>query len=92
MVTAGERTIGRCRNCPSTFDEDFFERLREWRKTQASTQGVPAYVVFTDATLIAIAEQLPSDIDSLSSIPGVGPAKLEAYATDVLAMVAETAN
>lgn len=92
LVTAGERTIGRCRNCPSTFDEDFFERLREWRKSQAATQGVPAYVVFTDATLIAIAEQLPSDIDSLSSIPGVGPAKLEAYATDVLAMVAETAN
>ncbi|MDA2988400.1 MAG: ATP-dependent DNA helicase UvrD2 [Actinomycetota bacterium] len=90
LVTAGERTIGRCRNCPSTFDEDFFERLREWRKSQAATQGVPAYVVFTDATLIAIAEQLPSDIDSLSSIPGVGPAKLEAYATDVLAMVAET--
>ena len=92
LVTAGERTIGRCRICPSTFDEDFFERLREWRKSQAATQGVPAYVVFTDATLIAIAEQLPSDIDSLSSIPGVGPAKLEAYATDVLAMVAETAN
>lgn len=90
LVTAGERTIGRCRNCPSTFDEDFFERLRDWRKTQASTQGVPAYVVFTDATLIAIAEQLPSDIDSLSSIPGVGPAKLEAYATDVLTMVAQT--
>lgn len=88
LVTPGERTIGRCRSCPATFDEAFFEQLREWRKNQASSQGVPAYVVFTDATLIAIAEQLPGDMDSLSAIPGVGPAKLEAYAQDVLAMVA----
>lgn len=92
LVTAGERTIGRCRNCPSTFDESFFEQLREWRRAQAATQGVPAYVVFTDATLIAIAEQLPSDIESLSSIPGVGPAKLEAYAQEVLALVAAAEN
>lgn len=92
LVTAGERTIGRCRNCPSTFDEGFFEQLREWRRAQAATQGVPAYVVFTDATLIAIAEQLPSDIESLSSIPGVGPAKLEAYAQEVLALVAAAEN
>ena len=87
LVTAGERTIGRCRNCPATFDEDFFDQLRDWRREQATSKGVPAYVVFTDATLIAIAEQLPSDLDSLSSIPGVGPAKLEAYAQDILALV-----
>lgn len=88
LVTAGERTIGRCRNCPATFDETFFEQLRDWRREQATSKGVPAYVVFTDATLIAIAEQLPSDLESLSSIPGVGPAKLEAYAQDVLDLVA----
>lgn len=88
LVTPGERTIGRCRSCPATFDEGFFEQLRDWRKAQASAHGVPAYVVFTDATLIAIAEQLPSSVDALSSIPGVGPAKLEAYSDDVLAMVA----
>jgi DNA helicase-2/ATP-dependent DNA helicase PcrA len=89
LVTAGERTVGRCRNCPATFDESFFETLREWRRAQSSTQGVPAYVVFTDATLIAIAEQLPTNVESLSAIPGVGPAKLEAYGAAVLGMVAD---
>lgn len=88
LVTPGERTIGRCRSCPATFDETFFEQLREWRLEMATSQGVPAYVVFTDATLIAIAEQLPSDTTALSSIPGVGPAKLQAYAADILALVA----
>ena len=88
LVTPGERTIGRCRSCPATFDEDFFERLRAWRIEQANTRGVPAYVVFTDATLIAIAEQLPADIAALGSIPGVGPMKLEAYGDAVLSLVA----
>ena len=89
LVTPGERTIGRCRNCPATFDEDFFERLRAWRIEQANVRGVPAYVVFTDATLIAIAEQLPEDIGALGSIPGVGPMKLEAYGDAVLSLVAQ---
>ncbi len=89
LVTAGERTIGRCRSCPATFDENFFERLRTWRIEQANSRGVPAYVVFTDATLIAIAEQLPVDIGALGSIPGVGPMKLEAYGDAVLSLVAQ---
>lgn len=89
LVTPGERTIGRCRSCPATFEEDFFERLRSWRIEQANTRGVPAYVVFTDATLVAIAEQLPADIAALGSIPGVGPMKLEAYGDEVLSLVAE---
>lgn len=89
LVTPGERTVGRCRSCPATFDESFFETLREWRRAQSSAQGVPAYVVFTDATLIAIAEQLPTNVETLSAIPGVGPAKLEAYGAAVMGMVAE---
>lgn len=87
LVTPGERTIGRCRTCPSTFDEAFFEALKEWRLRQATARQVPAYVIFTDATLIAIAEQLPSDTEALSTIPGIGPAKLEAYGEELLAMV-----
>jgi DNA helicase-2/ATP-dependent DNA helicase PcrA len=88
LVTAGERTIGRCRTCPATFDEAFFEELKSWRLTQATQREVPAYVVFTDATLIAIAEQLPSDREALSMIPGIGPAKLESYADVLLELVA----
>ena len=87
LVTPGERTIGRCRTCPSTFDEAFFEALKEWRLQQATARQVPAYVIFTDATLTAIAEQLPSDTEALSVIPGIGPAKLEAYGEELLAMV-----
>jgi len=88
LVTPGERTIGRCRTCPSTFDEAFFEELKAWRLTEATQRAVPAYVVFTDATLIAIAEQLPADRDALSAIPGIGPAKLESYADALLELVA----
>jgi len=87
LVTPGERTIGRCRTCPATFDESFFEELKTWRMTHATQKQVPAYVVFTDATLIAIAEQLPRDREQLSAIPGIGPAKLEAYADELLTMV-----
>ena len=88
-MTPGERTIGRCQACPASFDEDLFERLKEWRMTHSRARNVPAYVVFTDATLTAIAEQLPPDEHALSSIPGVGPMKLETYGEEILRMVRE---
>ena len=56
-----ERTIGRCSTCPPTMDERLFEALREWRLATARAADVPAFVVFTDATLTAIAEQVPGD-------------------------------
>jgi DNA helicase-2/ATP-dependent DNA helicase PcrA len=49
---------------------------------------VPAYVVFTDATLTAIAEDAPSDEGGLSVISGVGARKIEQYGSDVLAILA----
>jgi ATP-dependent DNA helicase RecQ len=67
---------------------DVFERLRAWRSGQAKEQGVPAYVVFGDATLRALATQRPASIDALSGISGVGAAKLERYGEDVLAILA----
>ena len=54
------RKLGRCEDCPSAYDEALFERLREWRAEQAQEASVPAYVVFTDATLIALAEARPA--------------------------------
>lgn len=87
LVTPGERTIGRCRTCPATFDEAFFEELKAWRLAHASERKVPAYVVFTDATLIAIAEQLPGDREALSAIPGIGPTKLDSYGQELLDLV-----
>jgi DNA helicase-2/ATP-dependent DNA helicase PcrA len=65
------------------------EALRAWRLQESRDAQVPAYVVFTDRTLMAIAEQQPSDLDALADIPGVGPAKLERYAQAVLRLVEE---
>jgi DNA helicase II / ATP-dependent DNA helicase PcrA len=84
LGTAKERTIGRCSACPPTMDERLFEALREWRLETARAADVPAFVVFTDATLTAIAEKVPADVGALARINGVGPAKLERYGTDVL--------
>jgi len=65
-----------------------FDRLREWRRKRASTDGVPAYVVFHDTTLAEIAERKPKDWADLAAVPGIGPAKLDRYADEVLAIVA----
>jgi DNA helicase-2/ATP-dependent DNA helicase PcrA len=65
-----------------------FERLKEWRRKRANADGVPAYVVFHDRTLAEIAERRCKDWADLAAISGVGPAKLERYADEVLAVVA----
>ena len=65
-----------------------FDRLKEWRRKRAQADGVPAYVVFHDRTLAEIAENQPRDWADLAAISGVGPAKLERYADEVLAVVA----
>ena len=64
-----------------------FDRLREWRRKRAQADGVPAYVVFHDRTLAEIAERRPRDWADLAAVAGVGPAKLERYADEVLAVV-----
>ncbi|WP_298750652.1 ATP-dependent DNA helicase UvrD2 [uncultured Serinicoccus sp.] len=84
LAAAGERKIGRCGACPPTYDEATFTALREWRRGVAAEGSVPAYVVFTDATLVAIAEQVPADRDALSQVSGVGERKLEMYGDAVL--------
>jgi DNA helicase-2/ATP-dependent DNA helicase PcrA len=65
-----------------------FDRLREWRRKRAQTDGVPAYVVFHDRTLAEIAERKPRDWADLAAVAGVGPGKLERYADEVLEVVA----
>ncbi|HEU4512511.1 MAG TPA: ATP-dependent DNA helicase UvrD2 [Nocardioidaceae bacterium] len=88
LATIAERKIGRCEGCPATYDEELFERLRAWRVARAATEKVPAYVVFTDLTLQAIAEVRPGDPAALLRVSGVGPAKIEKYGDDVLSLVA----
>ncbi len=67
-----------------------FAVLRDWRLKRAKADGVPAYVVFHDSTLAEIAERAPRTRGELAGVSGVGPAKLERYADDVLAALAKT--
>ncbi|HEX6247690.1 MAG TPA: ATP-dependent DNA helicase UvrD2 [Nocardioidaceae bacterium] len=89
LSTTAERKIGRCEDCPATYDEELFERLRAWRVARASEEKVPAYVVFTDLTLQAIAEVRPQDPAALLRVNGVGPAKIDKYGAEVLELVAD---
>ncbi|MDX6321822.1 MAG: ATP-dependent helicase RecQ, partial [Propionibacteriaceae bacterium] len=61
-----------------------FERLRAWRAATAAEQGVPAYVVFHDATLRQIASLNPSDLEGLGQVSGVGENKLAKYGQQIL--------
>ncbi|GAA2992792.1 ATP-dependent DNA helicase UvrD2 [Actinokineospora diospyrosa] len=78
--------LGRCESCPSDLDEGLLERLREWRLERSKGLKVPAYVIFTDATLLAIAEQRPADRAALVAISGVGASKLDRFGAEVLAI------
>ncbi len=62
--------------------------LREWRAEVARSHNLPAYVIFHDATLAAIAQRAPASLDDLQGISGIGARKLEAYGEEVLRVVA----
>jgi ATP-dependent DNA helicase RecQ len=64
-----------------------FERLRAWRATTARAHGVPAYVIFHDATLREIAAQAPDSLGALAGISGVGARKLESYGEQLLGLI-----
>jgi DNA helicase-2/ATP-dependent DNA helicase PcrA len=87
LTTAVHRKTGRCDDCPPSYDEALFERLREWRLGVARAASVPAFVVFTDATLTAIAEREPADEEALATISGVGARKLAEYGPDIIAIL-----
>jgi DNA helicase-2/ATP-dependent DNA helicase PcrA len=88
LLAGADRKLGRCPTCPSDRDDELYERLREWRVRVAGAQKVPAYVVFTDATLAALAERKPARTEELLAIAGIGPRKLGLYGDAVIALVA----
>ena len=92
LSNAREKKTGRCADCPASYDEALFERLREWRLARAAQDSVPAFVVFTDATLQLIAEHVPADERGLRAISGVGPGKIAKYGDEVLALVSGKAD
>ncbi|MEV7618965.1 DNA helicase RecQ [Microbacterium sp. NPDC089321] len=69
-------------------DRDLFEALRTWRAATARDQGVPAYIVFGDATLRALAEHRPTTVAGLGGISGIGEKKRDAYGAAVLEVIA----
>ena len=70
------------------YDEELFELAPAWRKERPTPRAVPAFVVFSDATLEALAEVKPTDRQALQSINGIGAAKLEKYADELLEILA----
>ncbi|WP_370288688.1 UvrD-helicase domain-containing protein [Nocardioides sp.] len=94
LSSAAEKKRGRCSHHPVRFDERLFDQLKDWRRETARQAGedgksLPAYVVFTDATLELIAEHRPRTLAALAKINGVGPSKIERYGESVLALLAE---
>ncbi len=69
-------------------DEPLFQRLRELRARFAAAEKLPAYCVFHDRTLAALARQRPETLDQLATVPGVGPNKLAKYGAAFLAALA----
>ncbi len=87
LSTPAAVMLRRCEGCPSDIDEQLLAELKDWRLRTSKEMSVPAYVVFTDNTLIAIAETMPADDAALVAIPGIGARKLEQFGPDVLALV-----
>jgi len=67
------------------------QALREWRLARARADEVPAYVVFNDRTLAELVARTPRTLAELAAVPGIGPAKLERYGSELLAQLAEVA-
>jgi ATP-dependent DNA helicase RecQ len=74
---------------PDHADIPLFDVLREWRKARATKEGVPAYVVFGDRTLSALAAARPKDMDELFTVFGVGAAKRDRFGKAVLEAIAD---
>ncbi|MDR2453379.1 MAG: DNA helicase RecQ [Bifidobacteriaceae bacterium] len=72
----------------SPAEQALFEELRAWRAQTAKQRAVPAYVVFHDSTLRALARARPATRAEMMGVSGIGQAKLDAYAEDVLALTA----
>jgi ATP-dependent DNA helicase RecQ len=68
--------------------EVLFDSLREWRKRQADERELPAYMIFDNKTLRALARERPETLDQFSAVRGVGEAKLESYGNELIELIA----
>jgi DNA helicase II / ATP-dependent DNA helicase PcrA len=84
LTEPAARKLGRCEDCPSSMDQDLYDALFAWRAERAAEESMPAFVIFTDATLTAIAETRPTDERELLRIPGIGRIKVSKYGEPVI--------
>ncbi|WP_409434780.1 ATP-dependent DNA helicase UvrD2 [Mycobacterium sp. SMC-14] len=87
LATPAAIMLSRCETCAADVDTELLVALKDWRLRTATELKVPAYIVFSDNTLTAIAEMLPGDEAALVAIPGIGARKLEQFGPDVLELV-----
>ncbi|BBY32551.1 ATP-dependent DNA helicase [Mycolicibacter minnesotensis] len=87
LATPAAIMLNRCETCAAEVDTELLVALKDWRLRTATELKVPAYIVFSDNTLTAIAEMLPGDEAALVAIPGIGARKLEQFGPDVLELV-----
>ena len=88
VAAARKTTVSQSRR-PDHADMPLFDVLREWRKTRAAEEGVPAFVVFSDRTLAALASAKPTNMDELFTVFGVGAAKRDRFGRAVLDVIEE---
>ena len=89
LGTPAEKSLGRHEECEPNFDEAVYAALKRWRLDVSRTAGQPAFVVFTDATLMSIAEAMPADERELLGVSGVGPVKVDNYGAGVLEVLGQ---
>jgi ATP-dependent DNA helicase RecQ len=82
------KTKQRATSAAADVHDPIFERLRVWRAAVAKEHGLPAFVVFHDGTLRAIAQMRPKSLDELRTISGIGEKKLASYGEGLLALLA----
>jgi DNA helicase-2/ATP-dependent DNA helicase PcrA len=95
LSSGTERALGTCRTCPSDVSPELMDRLRAWRtgvveqRRAATGKATPAFLVATDAVLIGIARQRPSDAAQLAQVKGIHKAVVRDHARELLEIVAQ---
>ena len=89
LFSPADKALGRHEECDPSYDENVLAALKRWRLDVSRAAGRPAYMVFSDVTLMAIAEAMPANETELLGISGIGPVKVEEYGAGVLATLEE---
>jgi DNA helicase-2/ATP-dependent DNA helicase PcrA len=87
LQTSADKARRRCADCPAPYDEELYERLRQWRTERAREEEIAAFMVFSNATLEEIATRRPRSTRELLAVSGVGKEKLHKYGEELLELV-----